>query len=235
MRTFTVGELVSMAQVLIDAENQGNISAANWKVWLSSVYARLHGIVAETGFRYFETAATINTDGIASTFTLPADHFATTTVVRVVSADDRRPLRRLPAQLQVQMVTASGASAGSEACAYTLIAQDLWLGPLKPPSGQVYEHRYIPNAPSLGAAADSVVVDVATPDGESFVAHGMAVIGCMKQRMDPRDHARERDQAEARVAAWAAVRAFHDRHRQVTSGEAGGLYETGDYQDRSGW
>lgn len=235
MRLFQVADLILAAKEAIDAENQGNIPDLLWQKWLSSVNGRLHGIVAKSGFRYFETPQTINTDGIASTFALPADHLSTTTVVRVVAPDDRRPLRRLPAQIQAQMVTASGAAAGSEATFYAQIAQELWLGPQKPPVGQVYEHRYIPNAPDLRTVVTTTPVDVVTPDGESFIIAGMAVAGLMKQRMDPRDQVRERNEAEARLREWANLRALHDQHRSVSGMDASGWAETGDYTDRSGW
>lgn len=235
MKIFQVGDLVLAAQELIDAESQLNIPATIWKKWLSSANGRLHGIVAEAGYRYFESSMNINTDGIASLFAIPEDHLSTTTVVRVVAPDDRRPLRRLPAQLQAQMVIASGAAAGSEATAYAQIAQEIWLGPQKPPVGQVYEHRYIPNAPDLRTAADAVEVDVVTPDGESYLLHAMAVNGCIRQRRDPRDHVRERNEAEERLRKWSNLRAMHDRHRHVAGMEASGWSDTGDYTDRSGF
>lgn len=220
-RLSTVGALVLAAQEDSDTEGQTFLP---WKKWLSRAYARLWTEVAKTGYRYFETAATVTTDGSASSFALPSDHFASTTVTRVVAPDDRRPLRRAGAQQQVTWVHQAGAGigVGSEAYRWCHIGTDLWLGPQKPPAGQVYEHRYIPQPTDLSAAADGASVDLVTPDGETFVISAMMTMAIIRMRMDPRDARGERDAAEARVRDYASMRSLHEGHRFHVDDEDGG-------------
>lgn len=233
-RLYELSTLVSRAQELADVENQGNITPATWQAWIGQLHGRLHGIVASTGYRYFEAVQTITTDG-NSFYSLPADHFMSGTVTRVVSHEDRRPLRRLSAQRTALVPQAAAAPSSGEACNWALVGQQIILCMGKPPAGQTYEHRYIPQPADLTTALGTTQVDVVTPDGESFVLHGVAVKALVKMRMNPSFHLDERNVAEGNLREWAALRSLHEGHiTESQSLEQDGFWDPADYRDRSG-
>lgn len=235
MRPYTLLTLVDRAREAIDAENQGNITLTTWKAWISMMYGRLHALVASTGYRYYETIQTITTDGVNSLFTLPADHFMAGTVVRVVSETDRRRLRRASAQETAYFPQGASAPIGSEASRWAMIGQSIYLGPQKPPAGQTYEHRYVPQPADLTAGADGLSVDVVSPDGEALIVYGAAVKGLLKQDKDPRFQRDEYKEAYDNLLAWAQQRAQLEGHR-LDNAPPGNLMgrEEGDWNDRTG-
>jgi hypothetical protein len=238
VRLITLGTLVTRAKELIDAENQGNITDTTWKAWISRMYGRLHHVVASTGYRYFESVQTINADGLNTFFSLPADHYASGTIIRLVSEDDRRRLTRASAQETAYMPQGTAARLGSEATRWAHVAQQVFLSP-KPPAGQVYEHRYIPQPADLTAGDDALDVDVINSDGESMILEGAAVKGLLKQDKDPRFHRDEYAEALKGVLDWAQQRSFFEKHTvdndPAERGTMGlGFRDAADWTDRHG-
>lgn len=234
MKTYTLITLVDRAKEAIDAENQGNISLTTWKAWISMLYGRLHALVASTGYRYYETVQTVVTDGLTTNYALPADHFMAGTVVRVVTEQDRRRLRRAAAQETAYMPQGTGAPLGSEATCWAMVGQNLYLGPVRPPAGQVYEHRYVPQPADLTASADNTPVDVVTPDGEAFIIYGAAVKGLLKQDKDPRFQRDEYQEAYQNVLTWAQQRAQYEGHTLGQPREGMVERDPADWIDRHG-
>lgn len=235
MRVITLGTLVARAQEAIDAENQGNITPTTWKAWLSQAYGRLHSLVASTGYRYFESVHTVTTDGVNTNFTLPTDHYMSATVVRVVNATDRRRLIRASAQEMAIMPQGSTAPTGSEASRWALVGQQIYLGPQKPPAGQIYEHRYVPQPADLTGGADELEVDVVTADAETFLIYSAAAKGLRKQDKDPNLVKDEIVEAYVKIEEWAQRRALHEGHRIEDSARAPSSWrDEADWTDRHG-
>ena len=85
-RRFELGTLVTAAKELADMENQDNVSTVTWKRFLSTQNGLLHGIVAESGLRYFEVAATFSTTtdmDAAGTVLEPNDHLSSSRALHV--------------------------------------------------------------------------------------------------------------------------------------------------------
>lgn len=234
MRQFRLDVLVQRAKEAIDAENQRSITDQTWRSWIGTANGTLHGIVASTGYRYFESVQTIVTDGLNSLFALSADHYMSGTVVRVVTEQDRRRLIRASAQETALMPRGAGAQVGSEASRWAQIGQSIYLGPYRPPAGQTYEHIYVPQPLDLTDAVDATLVDVVTSDGEAFIINAAAVKGLLKQDKDPRLHRDERDEARANLEAWASTRALLERHVLQGGDDFYGSRDPAEYTDRTG-
>jgi hypothetical protein len=208
-RIFTLGDLVLRCKRRTDREYDSNIGDAEWKGYISSVYAELFAAVAETGFRYFETTATISTTG-ADSYDEEADHLSTVGIDRVMSDGTRRELYEVMAQERTRYAGRTG-----DAVAYAHIDDQIWLLPT-PPTGQTYEMLYVPQPPDLSDGDDDDAIDVVTPDGESFIIWGASVLALFKQGSDTRDAAREKESALGRVMNWATLRSLHAcRHNVV--------------------
>jgi hypothetical protein len=211
-------------------ENQGHISTSEWKEMLSTAYAELYAILAESGMRYFETEATVTTTGVAS-YALPAGHLSTVGVDYLVSAStgERRQLEELMAQ-ERNMFTGAGASWAS---AYALVGSNLVLY-ATPPTGQTYYHIYVPQPADLSAAADATSVDVVTPDGEGFLTWAVAVMALAKEESDAGLARAEREAARNRVMEWSALRSLNTPRRRVV-GPCLYQGDPGDYPWRGDW
>jgi len=227
-RTFTVTQLVSRAQKRADMEASDFISDAEWKEYLSSGYAELYSILAASGMRYFEATETITSDGSGS-HNLPSDHLSTIGIDRVRSATDRYQLRELMVQERNQWLTGGA----SEARAYALVGAKIELYPT-PPSGQQYEHIYVPQPQDLSEADDGDSVDVVTPDGEQFLSWYMAVMALAKEESDARLAIRERERARERLEEWSTLRAMNTPRRPVVDEGMGAYQDPADFWGRGG-
>ena len=190
-------------------EGQDSISDAEWNGMISTQYGELYACVAETGLRYFETQGTISTTGAAS-YDEPDDHWSTVGIdFRISAQGNRRPLfEAMPSE------TNAFSGQTGEAFAYALIDDLVYLYPT-PPSGQTYYHRYIPQPPDFSEEEDGFILDVVTPDGESFLIWGTAVAAKEKEGTDSSGARAERDAARGRLWQWAALRAFNHRRKIV--------------------
>ncbi len=208
-RRFTLGDLVTMCQQRCDMENQTSISTTEWKRMISTTYGDLHSLVSSTGLRYFETSTTITATGAAS-YSEPADHLSTIGVDYVVnsSTGQRRALYELMPQERNRFTGMTG-----QAVAFMLVDDALSLWP-KPSSGS-YVWLYIPQPPHLAALADAEVIDVITPDGESFLVWGVAVQAKAKEESDTNHAEREREAARQRVIEWATMRNILQPRRRI--------------------
>jgi hypothetical protein len=210
-RTFTLGTLVTRCQQRCDAEDQEFITDTEWKGLISTAYAELYSLVAETGMRYFEAQHTITTNGTDVAYPLPATFLATVGVDYVVNAQgERRALHELMPQERNSLRGISGSSAA----AYEMIGTELHLWP-KPPAGQTYTLTYVPQPTDLSSAGDNTAVDVITPDGEAFLVWAVAVQAKEKEGVDASLAIAERERARERVVQWATLRSLHGARRKV--------------------
>jgi hypothetical protein len=208
-RTFTLGTLVTRCQQRCDAEGQEFISTSEWKGMISTSYAELFSLVAETGLRYFEATESITSTG-AESYTEPVAMMSTVGVDYLVNLQgERRALYELMPQERNRFRGLTGT-----AVAYELIDDQLFLHP-KPPTGQVYKWHYVPQPTDLSSSADATSVDVVTPDGEAFVIWAVAVQAKEKEGTDASLAVAERERARERVLQWATLRSLHGARRKV--------------------
>lgn len=230
-RTVTLGTLVTRCQRRADLENQDNPSALEWKEMIHLVYAELYGLLVEAGISLFDTEAVIITDGTAD-YALPDDHLVTIGVDYVVdSAGTRRQLAELMVQ---ERNYASGLTGAPEAIAWRFVGTSIVLYPT-PPTGQTYQHVYVPVPADLSAAADDTLLEMATLDGEQFIIWAVSALAKHKVGMDNRVDREEREAARERVIFWAAQRALHNGRRRIVHEDidAMGQWLPGDF--RYGW
>lgn len=227
-RRFALSDLRTMCQQRCDRENDDSISTTEWNRLISTSWAELYALVAGTGLRYFETVMAITSDGTNS-YQEPTDHMATVSVDRIVDASGHRyQLRELMAQERDYFSGLQG-----DAAAWELVDDQLRLYPTPPP-GQSYEWLYVPQPPQLAAQADSFIVDVVTPDGESFVVWGVAVQALAKEDSDTALARAERDAVRGRVWEWATLRNLNMQRHPVMEHYGSGDYRYGGWGYRGG-
>lgn len=215
-RNVTLGTLVTRCKQRADLENDTHIADSEWKALISEMNGEMQLVVAETGYRYFDTEATITATGAAS-YSLPADHLSTIAIEYVIDgAGRRRALDEIMSQEYPAVIGVTG-----EAFYFALVGQVIELYP-KPASGS-YKHRYLPQPPDLSGSADGTAVDVVTPDGEAFLIWGTAVKALAKSESDVRLAMSEREAARSRLSTWASMRSFHQPRRRVRAADDLGL------------
>ena len=209
MRSLTLLTLVTRAQQRADRENDSSISSTEWKMLVSEQYGEMHGVVADAGFLYNASEATIS----LTTLALPTDHLATWAVEREDSAGKRHPLTELQPMDRFRFRGRTG-----EAHFYIVVGQVVELYPT--PSSGTYKMVYIPQPTDLSAASDSTSVDVVSADGEAFILWGVAVKAKSKSSDDVQVAMMEREAARQRLFAWAVQRSFASpRHAEPVEDE----------------
>lgn len=209
-RRYTMGTLVTLCKQRCDLENDSNISTAEWKAMISMAYGKVHATVSETGLAYFETTHDITSTG-AESYDEPDDHFMTVGIDYISDAGSgrRQPLREAMAQERPSWSGQTGT-----AVAYSHIDDQIFLYPT-PPTGHVFEMRYVPQPPDISSFADSSPIDVATPDGESMLIWGVAIMALHKQGRDERRAVDEHEKARVSVFEWAAMKNLNNLRRPV--------------------
>ncbi len=208
-RLVEMGTLVARCKRRADLENDDHIDPEEWLELVSEAYGELFSIVAGTGLRYFETAATLVTDG-AAYVDEPTNHMSTMGLWYVPTSGSRRRLTPIMSQ---ELERWSGRT-GSSAERYELIDSRINLYPT-PPSGQSYEMRYIPQAPEISGYASDACVDVVVAEGLSFMLWAVAVKAKAKKEKDAQLAIIERDRMADKVLEWAVNRAMVDPQRKI--------------------
>lgn len=218
-RLFTKAQLIERCQKRVSMENGGAVNDADeFAELLSTQYAELYGLVVESGHRYFETSAIVVTDGVDNLFALPQNHLSTIGVDFLIAGTSSGPRRRLREWMVQERNIASGITGPAQG--YSLAGQNLALFP-RPPSGQSYEHIYIPQPDDLTAYDDEDEIDVVTPDGEAFLIWGVAVQALAKEESDTSVAERREAQARERVIDWAIKRALNEHRRLIVDDDCG--------------
>jgi hypothetical protein len=207
-------------------ENQEGISDTEFKQYISTTYAELFSIVAESGLRYFETTETYAVDGSDSYFE-PDNHMSTVGMDRIVNAQgERRELTEIMAQERNRFAGLTG-----EAVAFAFVDDQVYFYPN--PSSGTYELIYVQQPPDLSDGDDADNIDVVTPDGEAFILWGVAVQALAKEGSDVSIARAEREEARERVFNWATLRSLNSpRRRNVASSEV--YTDPADYWGRGG-
>lgn len=207
-RNVPMGTLVTSCQREADAEGDPSITVPEWKRWISQQYAKLYSIVVQSGFRYFESTATIATNGAAS-YPLPSDHDCTNGIDRVLDGAGR--IVSLD-ELMIAERDRMSAMVG-DASYYSVAGQTIVFYP-SPTSGN-YTHLYVPQSPDISSLGDASNVDVVTGDGEAFLIWSVAVRGIGKLRRDPSLALAERGAAEMLFTRDVQARALVNPRRRV--------------------
>jgi hypothetical protein len=209
-RRFTASSLVERIKKACDKENDEQISDSEWKSLMSEVYGLdLYSEVALTGYRYFEYTVDVTATG-ADSYDEEADVLTTVSICRVIddSGTLSPPLIELAHQEEPYLAGLTG-----NASAYQHIDDLLYLYPN--PSSGTYRWRYIPQPPDLGTYADSDVVDVVCPAGESLLIWGTAALGLSKSESDVRFALSRMEKAREALQVWCANRSMDGRHRPI--------------------
>lgn len=179
-RSFVLSDLVTRCQEAVDMVNSQFMSSSEWKRHISTYHAELHEIHTRSGHSYFESVQTINATGSTTDYALDATYRATVGVAYQVEPDNLVPLDPvMPAdQEKYQRMTWAGRARG-----YRIVGGNVRLLP-KPPAGQTYIHRYVPQPADLSSAADATSVDVISPTGERFIVTGVAIHALQKEESD---------------------------------------------------
>lgn len=199
--TRTIAQLVASCQLRADKKDDDHVTAAEWQEYISELYGELHGAVAETGARYFETEATITTTG-ASSYALPTDHLATIGVDYVLDSTGRR---RSLDELMVQERPLFAGQTG-DATMFAFTGTSIVLYPT--PSTGSYKHVYVPQPTDYTAVATTTAVDLINNDGLKFLVWGVAAIALHKGEASQQRAMVERDAAKASLIEWAVRRAL---------------------------
>lgn len=206
----TMGTLIGLCQRRADMENDDHVDSDEWKEIISEVYGELHGAVAETGARYFETEATITADGSAS-YSLPSDHLSTVGVDFVTDgAGHRRELAELMIQERGLVLGNTG-----EAFFFAFTGTSIALYP-KPSSG-TYKHIYVPQPTDYSSVGNGTSIDVICNEGLRFLVWGAAAIALHKAEMNQQRAMAEREVAHARLVEWATRRALQMPKRRIVN------------------
>lgn len=208
--TRTMGDLIGLCQRRSDkeTEGEGHIDSSEWKELISEAYGDLHGAVAETGARYFETEATITANG-ASSYSLPSDHLSTVGVDLVLDSTGRR---RELAELMVQERTLFAGRTG-QAYMFAFTGTNIALYPT--PSSGTYKHIYVPQPTDYSGVSLTTDIDVINNDGLKFIVWSVASVALHKSSSDQQRAMIERDASRARLVAWATARALTMPKRHI--------------------
>lgn len=212
----TMGQLIGLCQRRADKESDEHVDSDEWKELISELYGELHGAVAQTGARYFETEATISADG-SSTYALPSDHFSTVGIDRVLdSAGRRTELAELMVQERTFMLGQTG-----PAQLFAFTGTSIQLYP-RPTTGS-YKHIYVPQPTDYSSVGNGTSIDLINNDGLKFVVWGVASIALHKGEANQQRAMVERDAARERLVDWATRRALTmPKRRVVTDIDFGG-------------
>lgn len=223
--TIPLGTLVTRCKQRAGRESDDALTPNEVKALISELVGELHGAIADTGCRVFETEVTITANGAAS-YALPSDHRDTIGVDLVVdAAGSRRALDEIMVQERAGVLGLTG-----EANYYELAGSTIALYP-KPSTG-TYKHLYIPQPADLSGSSDATTVDLVTTDGLAFVTWGVAVVAKDKGEAELITAMRERDRAKERVIAWAANhRSVVNPRRRITPEELSD-YDAADWRWR---
>ncbi len=223
-RRFSMATLRLRCLQRVDLVTDLSIVTSEANSLISEQYGDFYSTIAGAGMRYFEYETSFTTTGL-SYLSEPADHLSTVdTIERVIDAAGHvRRLKQIQPQERSRWVGRTG-----HALRWELNDDRIYLYPT-PPAGDVYTLRYIPQPPDLTSYADGDLVDVVTPDGESFLIWGTAVKLLAKSRSDVTLCIAEREAARGRLSEWASLRAFNDPPRTIVDDDEDDGCREGDW------
>jgi hypothetical protein len=208
-RTFTLAQLQTKVRQRSDTEGSRHVTDVEIADYLNTAYAELYEILAQSGRHYFESVQAITTSGSATVNLLP-DYMFTLRVDYLPSATVRRRLREVQvAELERWPVN------GSSATGYRTIGSTLALYST-PPSGQNYEHRYVPACPVLVNPGDTV-------DGiggwEELLVVSSAILVGLKEETDVSTLRQQQAELRSRITQAAEDRELLSTGRIIDEDE----------------
>lgn len=217
-RSFSVTALLARIRQVTDTENDTSITDSFLQTHLSTIYGQAWGIVCDTGLDYFQTRTNlVSAGGGSNILAEPADLLYLKGIHYVEPPGPptgrRHPLEE--AMFQELEGIAQPETTGPWARYYEHVGAQFLLYPTPPAAGQIYQTFYIPQPPDLTAVAGNTLVNVVTSDGEAFLTYGVGALVLERKKWDPKPLLDLQSAAEARLAAWAGQRAFHQPRRQI--------------------
>lgn len=202
MRSVTLGELRTRARQLSDiGQDAGGgsfIDDAEWTRIIDQAYCELYELLAASGLYFFESTATLVTDGTASV-SLPADHYQTIGVDYAYGTVYQSLTR-----LSVRERNRFSGSTGGPAIAYRVVGSKLTLYPT-PPTLQSYLLVYVPAPASLVDAAATATVD-GVAGWEEYVVVDAAIRAKLREETDASALERRKMDLRARIIESAELR-----------------------------
>lgn len=198
-RTFTLAELRTRVQDMVDIQSDGNVGTTELNSMISAAYAKYYAKTAKSGLGYpGETTQTFTTTGgTPDVIALPADHFATQRVDYAFSSVYWNELQEADVRELAFFPPTT-----SYATHFRLVGTNLVLYPT-PPINQSYRHIYIP-------APAKLTTDGQTVDGvcgwEELILFEVAIRIKMKREEDAAPYVAERDKIEIRLDEEIAMR-----------------------------
>jgi hypothetical protein len=206
-RRMTMLAIRDRCKQLADLENSSTPSDAMWNGFASQKFGELHGVVCDTGSRYFETSSTITATGAAS-YDEPDDHRSTVGMDRSESGGKRVQVFEL-------MTAERNIYAGQTGSAryFAHVDDQIYLYPN--PSSGTYYYLYVPQAPDLSSYADADLVDVCDESGEAFLIWGVVAMALAKLEQNAMFALDQEAKAKDRLVSWAARRMMYEPRRRV--------------------
>lgn len=215
-RTITVGQLEADVRSRADVENDPHKSPVEIRRWLSAGYSQLYDILVNSGLAYFESKQTIVTVGSGTT-ALPADYFGTLRIDFIFSAELIWPVKEINPRA-IHRVRRTNAQ---RAYYYRITGSNITWYPT-PPSGQTYEHLYIPAAADLTLDVDGSTVVDGINGWEEYVVLYAAMQACNKEDGNYTKFERQIAKIEQKIESMSLNR---------TIASATSLIEEEDYDD----
>src|SRR5262245_15419775 len=141
-----MGVVVRACRRRVDMKRNQARTDPDFKETISEQYGDLYEVVAEAGYRYFETSLTFPANGSES-YLEPSDFLSSVRVARLLDDGREIPLSEFMAQEEWGYRGRTG-----EAVGFTHVDDRIRLYP-NPPSGN-YKLYYIPQAPDLSNYGD---------------------------------------------------------------------------------
>ena len=221
-KTVTLAELKRQARELADQEPSLNtfVDETELREMINSSIDEWYGMVAMAVPERYETlqsltvgsgaASTTNINSTSGEALLATDHLATLSVDYVrnpTSSNERFELRRLTYQERNLFTRRPNTG---RALGYRLIQGNIRFNPVPTSSGETYEHRYVPVAPSLTSDADTL-------DGvngwEQWIVHDVAARMLIKEESDESRVRAKQDRIERNIVAAMEQRIWGDSNR----------------------
>jgi hypothetical protein len=194
--------LVLRIQQLADMEGDPSIDTTEWKALAAESYVEAYEIIADEGNRYFESVATLVTDG-TNQLSEPVDQLSVIDQLELILDASTGRCRRLTPISPQQRAMLSGRI--GQPRYYELVDDKYYVYP-KPPSGQSITLRYIAQCPDLTGYADAATVDCFCGAGMNFVQYAAAVAAVQKSKNDASALVEQRELHRKNLLVWASNR-----------------------------
>lgn len=166
-RTYTIAQLITRARAAADMNGTDTyVTDVEVQLLVDQAYSELVDLLVRHSIHHMETSEDITTDGSASAYALPSDHYKTLAVDYQYATD--RYSRVEPLMFEERNNYALGVNGSARG--FRIVGAEVVLYP-KPPANQVYRHIYVPVPAKIAVLATSTEVDGIAGWEEYIVLH----------------------------------------------------------------